>query len=161
MLAGEVQRRQVQIDALRAEVAKYSEKIAALDASIAFADSRVNAAALGRIRAPYYEYGGRGELTKFVLAEVCAAGSVGISTGDMNRRVIKRFDIPVFTAQERENYLHTVTTRLRRLEEKGVIESALGMSGRRQARLWRKRESFDSFSELLNQRSAIEGARHG
>lgn len=51
MVAGELHRRQGQIEALIAEVASYSEKLAALDTAIAIADSRVNASALGCIRA--------------------------------------------------------------------------------------------------------------
>ncbi|WNO03975.1 hypothetical protein [Rhodoferax mekongensis] len=161
MLAGEVHRHQVQIDALVAEVAKYSKKMTALDAAIAIADSRVNAAALGRIKAHRSDYGGRGGLTKFILAEVRAAGSVGLSTENVARLAAKRFDVLRFGTIDRKLYRDTVRTRLRWLQEQGDIESALAIWEGKKVRVWRKRESFDSFSELLNQRIAIEGARHG
>jgi hypothetical protein len=161
MVAGELHRRPGQIEALIAEVASYSEKLAALDTAIAIADSRVNASALGCIRAHHKKYGGRGELTKFIFAEVCAAGDDGISTEGIAQLAATRFSVLLFRTEERKNYRETVRTRLRGLQDKGEIESTPSISDGKKVRVWRKRQSFDSFSELLNQRSAIEGARHG
>jgi hypothetical protein len=86
MLTGEVQRLQELINPFQAEIDEYAQKIAALDAAMELAESRINPGALGCVRAHSKQYGGRGGLTQFLQSEVFAAGDAGIDTVKLTGR---------------------------------------------------------------------------
>jgi hypothetical protein len=149
MMAGRVQRHQEQIAGLLVELERCTQKVAALDSSIAFADSRVNPSAVGSVNAHTEKYGGRGGLTNFLESEVNAAGSVGISTGKLTLLAAGRFEIQISKPDDLNKYRYTVRSRLRTLRELGSIESQLLISGGKKSTIWRKRTDEDLFGELL------------
>ena len=157
MLAGEVLRRQERISALQTEVGQFSQKIAALDSAMALADTRVNPAALGAVKATAERYGGWGGLTQFLEAEVRAAGITGIDTVQLTLRAACKFSIPLDALQDRSRYSDTLTWTLRALRKKGVIENSCVSRGGHTPSVWRTRQKCDSFEELLRQRDVLEG----
>ena len=161
MLSGKVQRHQERIAKLNIELESFTQKVAALDLSIALADSRVNPSAIEGVNAHTEKYGGRGGLTNFLESEVSAAGSTGISMVDLTRRAANHFEIQGYTSNFLASYRYTVRTRLRALQEMGRIESETLVRDGRRSSIWRKREGHSSFGELLKQSDAIKGNRGG
>jgi hypothetical protein len=160
MLAGEVQRRQERISELQVEVGQYFEKIAALDSAMALADDRINPKALGAVKATAERYGGWGGLTRFLEAEIRAAGAAGIDTHQLALRAACKFAIPLDGPRDLGRYKDTISWILRVLRKRRVIETTYFSRGGHKPSIWRQRERHDTFDELLSQRDVIEGGKN-
>lgn len=125
MLAGEVLRRRESIARLVEEIADLEAKVAALDEAMQLADSRINPAAAGVVRATSGRYHGRGSFTKFVRDQIVSAGDAGVDTLALCLRAMSYFDIPADSELDVRRFRNSsLRDALRRLLSQGVIERA-------------------------------------
>lgn len=129
MLAGEFERLEERIQALRTEQAKVGTRLAALDTTMAHLDGRVAPTAGGVVRANT-RYGERGALTRHIVQLLQAATPEALDTVDITHRCAVHFGVAfdsraAFNAFRSDNIGYV----LRMLCRTGRVE-LLGRGGR-------------------------------
>ena len=148
MLVGEVLRRRESIARLVEEIADLEAKMTALDEAMRLADSRVDPAAAGVVRAISGRYHGRGSFTKFVRDQILDAGDAGVDTLALCLRAMSYFDVPADSELDVRRFrTSSLRDALRRLLGQGVIERAPRRRGGTAPTVWlAKRE--ESLAQL-------------
>lgn len=151
MLYGEVHRRQERLVEIQAELTSLHQKIASFDMALGMVDSRVNPAAAGTIRGTAERYGGKGGLTRFLLALVQDAGPEGIDTRQLTLCAAGHFDVLVASKADLARYRKgSISFALRALRSKGTLESTNGNNAR--PGVWRMHAHQTAFGDLLLQK---------
>lgn len=152
MLAGEFERLEERIQALRTEQAKVGTRLAALDTTMAHLDGRVAPTAGGVVRANT-RYGERGALTRHIVQLLQAATPEALDTVDITHRCAVHFGVAfdsraAFNAFRSDNIGYV----LRMLCRTGRVELLGRGAGRYAPNLWRWKSLRPSLSTLRGAR---------
>lgn len=155
MLCGEVARRERDIQALQAERVAMTQRIRALDETMAMFAPLLDPAAGGTVRAIAGKYDKQGGLTEFVRDQLAVAGPTGLDTLTVLERAAVRFGIDLSPPGARKRFKDTVLWTLRRLQHLGCIEVVVDSRGGRRPKVWRTASRI-SFQDLRVQQEALD-----
>lgn len=149
MLAGELARLAERIEKLVALRDQATEKLRALDRTLARADNRVRPDAGGIVRA-HTRYGARGALTDFIVLQLEQAAPAFLDTPEITHLCAVRFGFVFESAPEFSEFKHNNVRRaLRTLRDAGRIESRR-QPGHKAPTLWRLKLPASSLEALAS-----------
>ena len=155
MLCGEVDRRDEAIRRLQGERELLTERIRALDSTMAMFEPRLDAGAAGTVRAIAGKYGPRGGLTAFLLEQLKAAGDPGLNTKVLIERCAVRFKVALDEHPNLKSFKDTIRWSLRFLAGHAQIELLAEARGPYHPQVWRA-VTGPTFADLLAQQEAVD-----
>lgn len=165
-LKQQVERAALALEAARSKLAHaddlaagITQRIDALDSTIALLYPAVNPAAGGSVNAWAGRFGERGALTAFVREHLQSIAPYSTKAADIQRQAIAHFGLALDTPHDRFKFKNSLRTVLRQLrDDRDQIESFDNYQGKRNQPLWRWKQHAPTLDDLRRQAAAAAEA---